>query len=74
MAGSTTAGIRENKIGGIGTDSENHVAGVIADGGIRMCGEVVEEHVTGLLGMFSRRGLTVRDFIEGNDNGRIATP
>ena len=37
MAGSTTAGIWENKIGGIGTDSEDHVAGVIADGGIRMC-------------------------------------
>ena len=74
MASSTTAGILENKIGGIGTDSEDHVAGVIADGGIRMCGEIVDEHVTGLLSMFGRRGLTVRDFVERNDNGRIATP
>jgi len=39
-----------------------------------MCGEIVQEHVTGLLGMFGWRGLTVGDFVERNDNSGIAAP
>jgi hypothetical protein len=62
MASSTTARIRENKIGSIGTDSLYHVACMITDGGIGMCGGIVQEHVAGLLGMFGWRGLTVGDF------------
>jgi hypothetical protein len=74
MASSTTACIRESKIGSIGADGKDHVACVITDGSIGMCGEIVKEHVTGLLGMFSWRGLTVGDFVERNNNSGITAP
>jgi hypothetical protein len=74
IASSTTTGIWERKIGSIGADSKDHVAGVITDGGIGMRGEIVQEHVAGLSGMFGWRGLTVGDFIEGNNDGEITAP
>jgi hypothetical protein len=39
-----------------------------------MCGEIVQEHVAGLLGMFGWRGLPVGDFVESNNNSGIAAP
>ena len=74
IASSTTTGIWERKIGSIGADSKDHVAGVITDGGIGMRGEIVQEHVAGLSGMFGWRILTVGDFIEGNNDSGIAAP
>lgn len=68
---STAAGVRKNQVGGIGNDAENHVTGVITDGGIRMRGEVVEEHVAGFGSFLRRFGLTVGDLVEGNDDGLI---
>jgi hypothetical protein len=71
IASITTTGIWERKIGSIRADSKDHVAGVITDGGIGMSGELVKEHVAGLWGMFGWRGLTVGDFVEGNNDGGI---
>jgi hypothetical protein len=62
------------RIGSIGADSKDHVAGVITDSGIGMRGEIVKEHVAGLLGMFGWRGLTVGDFVEGNNDSGITAP
>jgi hypothetical protein len=47
---------------------------VITDVGIGMCGEIVKEHVAGLLGMIDWRGLTVGDFVEPNNNSEITAP
>jgi hypothetical protein len=74
IARSMTTGIWERKIGSIQADSKDHAAGVIMDGGIEMRGEIVKEHVAGLLGMFGWRGLTVGDFVEGNNDGGITVP
>jgi len=54
VTGSAAASVGKNKVGGVGADCENHVAGVIADGGIRMRGEVVKKHVASLLGVYRR--------------------
>jgi hypothetical protein len=71
MTRCTAASVWKHKIGGIGADGENHVAGVITDRGIRMCGEVVQEHVASLLGVLCRGGLAVGDFIEGDDDSGV---
>ena len=47
--GSPTARARENKIGGVRDEAEDHVAGVVANGSIGMSVQVVEELVAGLL-------------------------
>jgi hypothetical protein len=74
IASSTTMGIWERKLGSIRADSKDHVAGMITDGGIGMRGEIVKEHVAGLSDMFGWRGLTVGDFVEGNNDSGITAP
>jgi len=71
VAGSTAAGIGENKVSGIRADGKDHVASVVPDGGIRMGGKLVKEHVAGSLGFFGRRCLVVGDFVEGGDDRGI---
>ena len=72
MAGRSTACVGEDKVRGVGTDGEDHVAGVVADLGVGMSGQVVEEHVARSLSVLSRGGLGVGDFVESDDDGRIA--
>ena len=50
VTSSTTAGVGKNKVSSIRTNGENHVTSVVPDGGIRVSGKVVKEHVTGSLG------------------------
>jgi hypothetical protein len=45
---------------------------MIADGGIRVGCKVIEQHVTSRLGVFSRRGLMVGNFVESCDDRGIA--
>ena len=52
-------------------DSENHVAGVITDGGNRMRGEVVEEHVASLFGMLRWGGFAVGNLVQGDNNSGV---
>ena len=63
--------IGKHKISGIGNYTEDHIAGIVADGGVRMCGKIIKEHVASFAGEDSGLCLIVRDFIEGNTNGGI---
>ena len=45
---------------------------MIANGSIWMRGKVIEQHGAGGLGVFCGRGLIVGDFIESNNDGRVA--
>ena len=71
MASSTASSIRKNKVGGIGADSKNHVAGMVADGSIRMRGEIVEQHIAGLFGVFGGRSLVAGDFVQRNNHSGV---
>jgi hypothetical protein len=71
MSSSLAAGIRQNKIRGIGADSQHHVGSMIANGGERMGCKVVEEHVTGRTSFFGRGSLLVGNFIESGDDRGI---
>ena len=73
IAGSATASIRKDKVCGIRADSEDHIAGMVANRGIRMRGQVIKKHVTGFVGVFSGSGLTVGNFVQRDDDGGIAT-
>ena len=66
LASRAAASMGKDKIGGIGDDAEDHVAGVKTEGCIRMSGQVVEKHVACFGGFFSWTGLAVRDFVQGN--------
>ena len=44
---------------------------MIANGGIRMGGKVIEQHVAGATGKDGRFGLTVGNFVKGDQNGWI---
>jgi hypothetical protein len=63
---------RQDEVGGVRTDSKDHVAGMITDFGIAMRGKVVQKHVACGLGVLSRRGLTVGDLIKGDNDGQVA--
>ena len=52
MAGSTTASVEKNKVGGVRANGEDHVASMIADGSIGVSGQVIEKHVASLLSLF----------------------
>ena len=73
MTGSTAASVWEDKVGCIGADCKDHVACMIPDGGIVVGCKVIKQHVTSRLGVFSRRGLVVGNFVEScNDRGIAA--
>jgi len=69
MSSSTAANIGKDKICSIGTNGKNHVTGMIADGGIGVCREIVKKHIAGLFGCLGRRSLTVGNFVQ-RDNDR----
>ena len=69
MASSTAASIRKNKVGGIGANGKNHVAGILADGSIGMSEKIIKKHVAGLFGVFGWRGLVIGDFVQRNNDG-----
>ena len=73
MAGSTTASVGKDKISGVRVYGEDHIAGVVANRGVGMRGQVIEKHIAGLFGVVCGRCLTVGNFIQGDNDGRIAT-
>ena len=73
MAGGTTASVGKDKICSIGTDSEDHIAGVVANRSIGMRRQVIKKHITGLAGVLGGSGLTVGNFVQRDDDGGIAT-
>ena len=73
MTGSSAAGIGEYEVGGIGANGEDHVAGVIADCSIWMRVKVIKEHVAGGFCFFGGGGLLIGDFVQGDNNSRVAT-
>ena len=62
---SSAAGIGEYEVSSVGANGEDHITGVLADCSIWMRVKVIKEHVAG--------GLLIGDFVQGNDNSRIAT-
>lgn len=73
MAGRAAASIGKDKVGRIGADGKDHVAGVETNFGIGMGGEVVEKHVAGSSGVFGRSSLIVRNFVESGDDRGVTT-
>ena len=72
MARSSAASIRKNEVGGIGGYGKDHVAGIIVNGSIGMCGELIKKHVTGFFGVLGWRGLIIGDFVQRDNDGRVA--
>ena len=74
MAGGTTVSVGKDKISSVSAYGEDHIAGVGANRGIGMRRQVVEKHVAGLLfGVVCGRCLTVGNFFQRDNDGRIAT-
>ena len=74
MAGRTTASVGKDKISSVRAYGEDHIAGVVANCGIGMRGQVlIEKHIAGLFGVVCGRCLTVGNFIQRDNDGRIAT-
>ena len=71
MAGSTAASIWKDKVGGIGGYGKDHVACIIANGSIGMSGEIVKKHVAGVFCVFGWRRLSIGDFVQRNNDGRV---
>ena len=60
-ASTAAASIGKYKISSIGYYTEDHVAGIITDGGVRMCGKIIEKHITSFAGEDSGLCLIIGD-------------
>ena len=69
----TATSIGQDEVRRVGADSQDHVAGMIANGGKGMSAEVVEQHVAGSTSFFGGCSLLIRDLVESNDDGGVAS-
>ena len=63
-----TACTRENKVGGVSNDIEDHVTGVVTNDRIRVGSKIIQEVVASLASDNGGLGLGAGDFVEGRKN------
>ena len=71
IAAGTGAGLGFGEVGCVAVDVEDHVAGMVADGGVRMSGAVVEQLGDGARGGFGTVGLGAGEGAEGDEQSGV---
>ena len=69
--GGSTASVGQDQVRCLGNDAEYHIACMEADDGVRMGGEIIEQHLAGFGSLLCGTGLAVGDFVECDDDGLV---